>query len=1006
MSARRTLLFLLVLSLLLAQASLAEARSRPDQVLVLYNQDWTQDLDGSDPGQDSEELARYYVKRRTDPETGRKPWMLGLTAGKLKPSPLSEPILKERSSDNWLGLVYKGEGEMVADPWPLSSAHGNATIPFKDLEAGWAPRRLLTAFLPRKALGGVPVTRIRVTATRADGQEAQLVGVDADGREIHPSSVLVALPTGLLVAIDLRSLAPQEASYRVAVELENGTKLALGTTARPPPEESSEVRLRPMSDLATPLAQSGFFDRLLSAADLVALIGRGNFEGIYLTKQEVEAIDPATLRLIAGPRSDPFKRVVLFDGRAREAQREVALWRVRSGGMLLTTSLARYFPGTVQAEITSEKAEGAAFRKSLVFHDIEDFAASDTGPDGVRDDEAYLRLIEEPVKEFLESHVSDDGIPLKDHILYIVVVKGLPYQVRSLWGIHRGVTNANRGDLGGGSALTQRLRMPYYEVPNAVREPGIITHQDRDRVSRPTIGVRLRQCLIGPAFNPYLHPLTHNAGLRERTWTGGGLKAVAAMDPPHLTTAYRKQMGESRFLYGASRIDAAAMEQAFAQIDGAIYAEHYLTPKLGPSFIGKYQEAPATGELLRARGFEVRPLEGPADRALFYFGYFGTGVVEEQDPAKHPVSADSPVWCNGFLPGSVGYPIKSFLGWDRPRPPVETVQLFEQVIRNGITASAGSSGGAHDTNLTWPDSFVLTHLLLQGYELGDAVLRGSFYLDWTLSLVGDPLYAPELATATADVQPPTLAFKDPIGLTVRPLGPTGFAVFATLHLSPDLDEMVEAMVECRSSGDDEHRVTGRNTIFSRRPRVWAGPLRPATTYEVSVRLVDPYGNAMQTPDAGQILEIQTQYPRPDPKPQVKTFVSWPGKFLLSLYDANVDLGGEVRIRFVPSIDGTLPTLRTAHAQILNSHQFAVGGAALDLREHTHEFPRGQPITVILRWSRYPVMREFLVQNSGQQPRLITSANRLPWDPGFHAGTWIDVAFSGIVKMLRISSEAE
>ncbi len=39
----------------------------PDQVLVLYNADYTVDQDDSAPGQDSKEVAEYYVRRHTDP---------------------------------------------------------------------------------------------------------------------------------------------------------------------------------------------------------------------------------------------------------------------------------------------------------------------------------------------------------------------------------------------------------------------------------------------------------------------------------------------------------------------------------------------------------------------------------------------------------------------------------------------------------------------------------------------------------------------------------------------------------------------------------------------------------------------------------------------------------------------------------------------------------------------------------------------------------------------------
>ena len=55
------------------QPPLKPFKAGPDQVLVLYNADWPVDVDGSQTGQDSEEVAEYYVKMHTDPTSGKKP---------------------------------------------------------------------------------------------------------------------------------------------------------------------------------------------------------------------------------------------------------------------------------------------------------------------------------------------------------------------------------------------------------------------------------------------------------------------------------------------------------------------------------------------------------------------------------------------------------------------------------------------------------------------------------------------------------------------------------------------------------------------------------------------------------------------------------------------------------------------------------------------------------------------------------------------------------------------
>lgn len=79
----------------------------PSRVLFLYNQDWKGDHPLTGPGQDSEEVARYYVRMRTDPKSGEKPYMLGLTCPRGYLSPLSRDHLLEKSSDNSCGVVYR-----------------------------------------------------------------------------------------------------------------------------------------------------------------------------------------------------------------------------------------------------------------------------------------------------------------------------------------------------------------------------------------------------------------------------------------------------------------------------------------------------------------------------------------------------------------------------------------------------------------------------------------------------------------------------------------------------------------------------------------------------------------------------------------------------------------------------------------------------------------------------------------------------------------------------------
>lgn len=95
---------------------LSNADISPSQVLILYNQDWTDDHPLTKKGQDSKEIAEYYVKMHTNPDTGEKPYILGLS--EKKEQLLNHPHLAEKSSDNKSGVILSHLTRMIA------STHG------------------------------------------------------------------------------------------------------------------------------------------------------------------------------------------------------------------------------------------------------------------------------------------------------------------------------------------------------------------------------------------------------------------------------------------------------------------------------------------------------------------------------------------------------------------------------------------------------------------------------------------------------------------------------------------------------------------------------------------------------------------------------------------------------------------------------------------------------------------------------------------------------------------
>lgn len=116
-----------------AQIALKPFRASPDQVLVLYNVDWEINADHTQPGQDSKEVADYYIKMHTDPFTGKKPYQLGLTC-RHGQKHLNRWLIKEESQDNKNGVVFIGKGQPPGPKeWPRDSRQVEIVLD-KDLD--------------------------------------------------------------------------------------------------------------------------------------------------------------------------------------------------------------------------------------------------------------------------------------------------------------------------------------------------------------------------------------------------------------------------------------------------------------------------------------------------------------------------------------------------------------------------------------------------------------------------------------------------------------------------------------------------------------------------------------------------------------------------------------------------------------------------------------------------------------------------------------------------------
>ncbi|MCK4622631.1 MAG: hypothetical protein KAT62_10525 [Desulfuromonadales bacterium] len=680
-------------------------QASPDQVLVIYNADWKKDGEGTEPGQDSKEVAEYYVQMHTDPETGKKPHLLGLSCVHWQKKHLNAWKINEDSHDNKNGLVFKGKGSAPENPdWVRDSRSVEITVPENNTD--WTSL----------------VIRCRSDIT---GEEKVLY---QQGERVGDVEVWVSGPS----------------------------------------RGQSWNRSYPL------LAP-----------------GKG--------------------------------RCFRFDA-------------------------SKAFPGPVTVFLTVNDLEGKTLKDlKLKYFDRQDFEFSTTGPDGVSDQKNLDEDVLQPVKKYLENPANalPDGTLLKDHILYIVLVHGMPYSGNSVFGIAHGATS-KPGDHGALGSLEQRLQTLYYGWGTHFRPPVISMYMgggpdSRDGVANHIITTALRSQLTGRRWNPYIHPDTYSF-LRKNNKVPPALISVAPLPER------RKNLPYYYFAYGVTRIDGSDVEEAKQIVDYSVYASRYLRPEMDcnvrqqlceegsghlqdlPARLAKAEKENLWGrEELEALGFAVYPETGN-DGLPFLLQSAGDG---------NGSCLSEPKWNEtGFYPGGMGRRVISGNGWNSKKAEIW------QYLDRGVTVSACGApaygGGPHITNATFWDNRILMRYLFRGKDLGEALLLSTLYVNWSTSLIGDPLLHPDLNKTVVDRTPPLV----PPGAIVMEMSHDKEKYHASFNASLDYDpenpEVARMMVRCE---DNEKQVfQAASSLYSRRPEVSLAELPPGSSFTCEITFDDPYGN--------------------------------------------------------------------------------------------------------------------------------------------------------------------
>jgi hypothetical protein len=513
---------------------------------------------------------------------------------------------------------------------------------------------------------------------------------------------------------------------------------------------------------------------------------------------------------------------------------------------------SRVFPGKVTVFFSVRDSAGRVIRDLDVdYYDISDFEFSANGSDGISDEKILDEDVLTPIRDFLESPANAlaDGTLLKDHIVYIVLVHGMPYSGSGAFGIEHGTT-PRKGDHGVLASLEQRIQTLYYGWGSRFIPPVVSMYMaggpDAEKgVVNNIITTAMRYPLAGFRWNPYMHPDTYSFLGRDKN------------KPPHYyyiasLSERRKVLPDYIFAYAVTRIDGGTVEEAKRIIDYSLYASRYLRPEMD-CFVReklKREKKNAIDDMEgRLKAAEKENLWGAEELKKLGFrvisSYENQGVpfmVMPRGLIEGKCDEEPPKWGEtGFYPGGIGRQVVSNNGWNSQSAPIW------QYLKKGVTVSACGApaydGGPHITNATFWDNRILMRYLFRGKDLGEAFLLSSFYVNWSTSLTGDPLMHPDLRETVTDNTPPSV---EDISVTTD-YGTDGYSatIKTTVGNSYEDPEVALLSVSCLDTRGQE--VTGTTGLFSRRPTLQLKSLAPDMDYVCKATFRDPYDNATTIP---------------------------------------------------------------------------------------------------------------------------------------------------------------
>jgi hypothetical protein len=196
----------------------------------------------------------------------------------------------------------------------------------------------------------------------------------------------------------------------------------------------------------------------------------------------------------------------------------------------------------------------------------------------------------------------------------------------------------------------------------------------------------------------------------------------------------------------------------------------------------------------------------------------------------------------GFYPGGMERSVNSSNGLNKKDAKVW------KFLSQGVTVTAAGSpaggGGPHITNTTFWDNRILLKYLFRGRDLGECFLRSIYHVNWSTSLIGDPLFHPDLGRTVMDTTPPEAAG----GLKVSWQPEAGKTVATTaVEVDTSAENPEVALLKVTCSSPDGKETAAVSPLYGRRLAVEFKDLQPGVTYRFKGELMDPYGNHSPLP---------------------------------------------------------------------------------------------------------------------------------------------------------------